>query len=82
MTKLEIWQLRDKQALSLDEKVELSKLKIQQYMERLDGGVYVAFSGGKDSTVLLDLVRQVEPDTPACTSIVWGSWVWARCWTT
>lgn len=27
--------------------------------------IYVSFSGGKDSTVLLDLVRRVYPDTPA-----------------
>lgn len=26
---------------------------------------YVAFSGGKDSTVTLDLVRRIAPDTPA-----------------
>ena len=28
-------------------------------------GVYISFSGGKDSTVLLDLVRQDYPDIPA-----------------
>ncbi len=28
-------------------------------------GVYVAFSGGKDSTVLLDIVRKLYPDIPA-----------------
>ena len=28
-------------------------------------GVYVSFSGGKDSTVLLDIVRQDYPDIPA-----------------
>lgn len=30
---------------------------------------YVAFSGGKDSTVTLDLVRRFKPDTPAVSSI-------------
>lgn len=29
------------------------------------GGVYVSFSGGKDSTVLLDMVRRMFPDVPA-----------------
>jgi 3'-phosphoadenosine 5'-phosphosulfate sulfotransferase (PAPS reductase)/FAD synthetase len=31
----------------------------------LRGGVYISFSGGKDSTVLLDLVRRCHPDVPA-----------------
>lgn len=30
---------------------------------------YVAFSGGKDSTVTLDLVRRFNPDVPAVSSI-------------
>lgn len=30
-----------------------------------DGNVYVSFSGGKDSTVLLDLARRIYPDIPA-----------------
>lgn len=33
--------------------------------ETLGGRVYVSFSGGKDSTVLLDLVRQEFPEVPA-----------------
>lgn len=32
------------------------------------GQVYVSFSGGKDSTVLLDLVRRIYPDVPAVYS--------------
>ena len=30
-----------------------------------EGKVYVSFSGGKDSTVLLDLARRIYPDIPA-----------------
>lgn len=33
---------------------------------------YIAFSGGKDSTVLLDLVLRVAPDTP----VFWGDDGW------
>lgn len=62
---MERWQLEQRQALPLDVKVELTKLRIREYYERTDGGVYVSFSGGKDSTVLLDLVRSLYPDVPA-----------------
>ena len=36
-----------------------------EWYERWNGEVYVSFSGGKDSTVLLDLARRVAPDIPA-----------------
>ena len=32
------------------------------------GGAYVSFSGGKDSTVLLDIARRIYPDIPAVFS--------------
>ena len=57
--------LRQRQSLSLESKVNRSKRMIREYYEKLDGKVYVAFSGGKDSTVLLHLVRSVYPDIPA-----------------
>ena len=34
----------------------------------LGGNVYVSFSGGKDSTVLLDIARRLYPDIPAVFS--------------
>ncbi len=34
-------------------------------MSEQAGNVYISFSGGKDSTVLLHLVRSLYPDTPA-----------------
>ncbi|MCS4255970.1 phosphoadenosine phosphosulfate reductase [Rhodococcus erythropolis] len=36
--------------------------RIAEHLRRHDG--YLAFSGGKDSLVVLDLVRRVEPDVP------------------
>ena len=52
-------------ALSLDEKILYSQVKIREFYIAMKGKVYVSFSGGKDSTVLLHLVRSIYPDTPA-----------------
>lgn len=42
------------------------ELKENEYIESVyDGQVYVSFSGGKDSTVLLHLVREMYPDVEA-----------------
>lgn len=53
------------QALSLDDKILYSQVKIKEFYLAMKGKVYVAFSGGKDSTVLLHLVRSIYPDVPA-----------------
>ena len=47
---------------TLDEKIELSKELIKCWYEAHDGNVFVSFSGGKDSTVLLHLVRSMYPE--------------------
>jgi len=57
--------LRQKQSLPLDAKVRMSQNRIRQWYEHWDGVVYVAFSGGKDSTALLHLVRELYPEVPA-----------------
>lgn len=60
-------ELERRIALPLDEKIKWAKGVIAefwcQYHE--NGEVYVAFSGGKDSQVLLHLVRSLFPDVPA-----------------
>ena len=58
-------QLKTRQAYPLDLKVKLSQNRIRQWYEYYCGQVYVSFSGGKDSTVLLDLVRRQYPEVPA-----------------
>lgn len=65
---MELWQLRQMQALPLEAKIEKSKLRIREWFEHYDGNIYVSFSGGKDSTVLLHLVRSIYPDVPAVFS--------------
>jgi 3'-phosphoadenosine 5'-phosphosulfate sulfotransferase (PAPS reductase)/FAD synthetase len=58
------YQLAQRQALPLEQKIILSQKRIKQWYEEYEGKVYVAFSGGKDSTVLLDIVRDMYPEVP------------------
>jgi len=50
-------ELRYKLSLSLQDKIDMTCERIEQWHEHYNGLVYVAFSGGLDSTVLLDIVR-------------------------
>lgn len=56
--------LKQYQQLSLDSKIRLSELRIRQWYDSHDGAVYVAFSGGLDSTVVGHLVRRLFPEVP------------------
>ena len=58
-------KLRILQSMPLDMKVAYSKMVIQKFFIANKGKVYVGFSGGKDSTVLLHMVRSIYPDVPA-----------------
>ena len=62
---LENWMLKQRQSLPLTAKIQYSKNKIKEFYEKMGGRVYVSFSGGKDSTVLLHLVRSIFPRVPA-----------------
>ena len=48
-----------------DGKEELNLKNSECIDSEVDGQVYVSFSGGKDSTVLLDIARQMYPDIEA-----------------
>lgn len=61
-------QLRELQSKSLEEKIQISTARIIEWYETWGGQVAVSFSGGKDSTVLLDLVRRIYPDVVAIYS--------------
>jgi len=59
-------QLQELQALPLKYKVMITEERIKEWVEEFGkDGVYVSFSGGKDSTVLLHIVRELYPDIPA-----------------
>ena len=53
------------QGQSLTSKIEMTKDRIAQWLKYYDGQAFVSFSGGIDSTVLLDIARQVDPDIKA-----------------
>ena len=58
----------DKKALleaSLEEKIKQTKRLVMDWYEQFDGQVYISWSGGKDSTVLLHIARQIYPDIEA-----------------
>lgn len=60
-------ELHHKQEMNLDDKIDYAKNKIVEFVENMGGPdkVFVSFSGGKDSTVLLHLVRSIYPNIKA-----------------
>lgn len=65
MPKIEVWQLKQRQGLPLNIKERYTERSIIDWYNFYSGQVYVSFSGGKDSTVLLHQVRKYRPDVPA-----------------
>ena len=57
--------LRRLQNLPLEQKIMITQTRIIEFYLRMAGNVFVSYSGGKDSTVLLDLARRCYPDIVA-----------------
>jgi 3'-phosphoadenosine 5'-phosphosulfate sulfotransferase (PAPS reductase)/FAD synthetase len=63
---VEKWQLIQRQNLPLEAKVNLTQRRIQEWVDHWGiDNVYVSFSGGKDSTVLLNICRKMYPEIKA-----------------
>lgn len=59
-------ELKMLQALPLEVKIRKTQQRIREWVEYYgENGVYISFSGGKDSTVLLDIVRKMYPNIEA-----------------
>ena len=57
--------LKAMQAWSLERKIQVTQTRLIEWYQKFEGKVYVSFSGGKDSTVLLHIARQLYPDIEA-----------------
>lgn len=58
--------LKMRQGMSLEDKIRFTKRRINEWVEYFgENNCYVSFSGGKDSTVLLHIVRELYPNIKA-----------------
>jgi 3'-phosphoadenosine 5'-phosphosulfate sulfotransferase (PAPS reductase)/FAD synthetase len=60
-------ELQRLQKLPLEQKIVMTKQRIMQWVEHYgEDRVAISFSGGKDSTVLIHIARQLYPNLKAC----------------
>lgn len=61
-----ISDLYQMQSLPLNAKISMTQRRIREWVDKYgEDGVYISFSGGKDSTVLLDIARKLYPNIKA-----------------
>jgi len=58
-------RLRQLQALPLGAKIRRTENLVRAALEEFDNNVFVSFSGGADSTVMLDIIWSLFPKVPA-----------------
>jgi len=57
-------RLKELQSLPFERKIQITQAKIIEWYNYWKGKVYISFSGGADSTVLLHIARKIFPDIP------------------
>ena len=62
--------LRERQQWTLQQKIDHSLGVIEAFNTHFDGQVFVSFSGGKDSCVMLSLVEMVLPQVLVHLAVV------------
>lgn len=61
-----ISDLYQMQSLPLNAKISMTQRRIREWVDEYgEDGVYISFSGGKDSTVLLNIARKLYPNIRA-----------------
>lgn len=60
-----ISDLKQMQALPLEAKIAMTYQRIRAWYDYWDGNVFLAFSGGKDSTVLKHIIDDMYSDVPS-----------------
>ncbi|MBQ2044547.1 MAG: phosphoadenosine phosphosulfate reductase family protein [Bacteroidaceae bacterium] len=68
---MDLRTLRTRQAWTLPQKIDHSLGVIEAFASWFDGKVYVSFSGGKDSVVMLSLVELIIPNVQ-CVFVMTG----------
>ena len=63
--KVDEWLLNERQGLALSHKITMTEQRVKEWYKHWGGKIYVAFSGGKDSTALLHIVRKIYPKVVA-----------------
>ena len=59
-------ELKYRQGWTLEQKIDHAVGAVSSFMERIDDKGYISFSGGKDSCVMLDIIRRfVKRNVPA-----------------
>lgn len=59
-------ELKQMQRLPLAAKISMTQTRVREWVREYgESGVYISFSGGKDSTALLHIVRELYPDIEA-----------------
>ena len=67
--KLNAWQFSQRKYLDWPTKLRLSKTRIREWYDNWEGQVYLSYSGGLDSRVLLHMIRKtIGDDVPAVFS--------------